>query len=71
MATITLIPKDDEGDTILDELEERIGLEPDDTGDDDERIYAIEDDEERVEIVDTLDDIDVDWATHLTLRSRA
>jgi hypothetical protein len=66
-STITLIPKDDDGERILDEFEERTGLEPEEKGDEDERIYPLEGDDHRIEIVDTLDDIDVDWAKHVGL----
>jgi hypothetical protein len=68
--TIILIPKDDDAERILAEFEERTGLEPE-TGDDDERIYPIEGDDHRIEIVETLDDIDTEWPKHVALGSPA
>jgi hypothetical protein len=67
--TLTLIPQDDEGEKILDEFEVRTGLEPEETGDDDERIYPLEGEDHRIEIVETLDDIDTEWTQHLSLGS--
>jgi hypothetical protein len=67
--THTLIPQDDEGEKILDEFEVRTGLEPEETGDDDERIYPLEGEDHRIEIVETLDDIDTEWTQHLSLGS--
>jgi hypothetical protein len=69
-STITLIPQDDDGERILDEFEQRTGLEAE-VGDEDERIYPIEGEEHRIEIVDTLDDIDTDWTKHVALGSPA
>ena len=63
---IILIPKDDDGERILDQFEERTGLEPE-LGDEDERVYPIEGDDHRIEIVETLDDINTDWTKHLAL----
>jgi hypothetical protein len=65
-STIILISQDDDGEKILDQFEERTGLEPE-KGDDDERIYPIEGDDHRIEIVETLDDIDTDWTKHVAL----
>ncbi|MCW3021046.1 MAG: hypothetical protein JWR30_368 [Conexibacter sp.] len=69
--TLTLIPQDDEGEKILDEFEVRTGLEPEDTGDEDERIYPLEGEDHRIEIVETLDDIDTEWTQHVSLGSPA
>lgn len=69
-STITLIPQDDEAERILAEFEERTGLQPE-VADDDSRIYEIEGDEHRIEIVETLDDIDAGWTEHVALGSPA
>jgi hypothetical protein len=69
-STITLIPQDDEAERILAEFEERTGLEPE-ISDDDARIYEIEDDEHRIEVVETLDDIHSSWTEHVALGSPA
>jgi hypothetical protein len=68
--TITLIPQDEEAERILDELEDQTGLEAEE-GDDDSRVYAIDGEDHRIEIVQTLNDIDEDWAEHLALGSPA
>jgi hypothetical protein len=71
MATsITFIPQDDDGERILDELETQTGLEAQDGGDA-ARIYPLEGDDHRIEIVETLDDIDGDWPQHIALESPA
>jgi hypothetical protein len=64
--TITLIPQDDEALSILDAFEAQTGLEPE-TGDDDARVYPLEGDDHRIEVVQTLDTIDEDWPEHLAL----
>jgi hypothetical protein len=69
-STITLIPQDDDGERILAEFEDRTGLEPE-LADDDARIYDVEGDEHRLEIVETLDDIDDAWTEHVSLGSPA
>jgi hypothetical protein len=63
---IILIPQDDDGEKILNEFEERTGLEAE-IGDEDERIYPIEGDDHRIEIVETLDDIETEWTKHVAL----
>jgi hypothetical protein len=68
--TIILIPQDDEAERILDEFEQQTGLEPADT-DGEERVYPLEGDEHRVEIVQTLTEIDEDWSEHVTVGSPA
>lgn len=71
MATsITFIPQDDDGERILDEFEQQTSLEPEDGGDA-ARIYALEGDDHRIEIIETLDDIDSDWTRHIALESPA
>jgi hypothetical protein len=68
--TITLIPQDDDAEKILDEFEVRTGLEAE-VGDDDERIYPIEGEDHRIDIIETLDDIDPEWPRHVALGSPA
>jgi hypothetical protein len=70
-STITLIAQDDEAYEILDEFEERTGLEPEETDDDETRVYAIEGEDHRIEIIETLDEIDDTWPEHLALGSPA
>jgi len=69
-STITLIPRDDEAARILAEFEERTGLQPE-LSDDDARIYEIDDEEHRLEVVETLDDIETGWTEHVALGSPA
>jgi hypothetical protein len=68
--TITLIAQDDEAEAILDEFEERTGLEPEE-GDDETRVYPIEGADHRIEIIETLDEIDEHWPRHVALGSPA
>jgi hypothetical protein len=68
--TITLIPQDADGERILDELEAQTSLEPEE-GDDGARIYALEGDDHRIEIIDTLDEVDGEWNEHLALEPPA
>ena len=68
--TITFIPHDDDGERILDELEQQTSLEAQD-GEDAARVYPLDGDDHRVEIIETLDDIDADWAQHIALESPA
>jgi hypothetical protein len=68
--TLILIPQDDEAERILDEFEDQTGLQPD-QGDDDARVYALEGEDHRVEVVQALTDIDEDWSEHVTLGSPA
>lgn len=68
--TLILIPQDDEADRILDEFEEQTGLDPQE-GDDDARVYALEGEDHRIEVVQALTDIDEDWSAHVTLGSPA
>ena len=62
--TITLIPQDDAAAPILEQFEQRTGLEAD-RGDDGTRVYAIEGEDHRIKIVQTLTEIDADWEDHL------
>lgn len=70
--TITFLPKDDEGERILDEFEQQTDLEAT-SGDDDDaaRVYALEGDDHQVEIVQTLTDIDPKWSEHIALEMPA
>ena len=68
--TITFIPQDDEGERILDEFEQQTSLAPEDGGDS-ARIYPLEGDDHRIEIIETLDGIDAQWNEHLALESPA
>jgi hypothetical protein len=68
--TITLIPQDDDGERILDEFEQQTSLDPEDGGDA-ARIYSLEGDDHRIEIIETLDDIDAEWTQHIALDSPA
>ena len=71
MATsITFIAADDDGARILDEFEEQTSLEPEDGGGA-SRTYALEGDDHRIEIIQTLDDIEADWPQHIALESPA
>lgn len=71
--TITLLPKDDEGERILDEFEQQTDLSP--SGEDGEdgasRVYPLEGDDHQVEIVQTLTDIDPEWSQHIALEMPA
>jgi hypothetical protein len=68
--TITFIPQDDDGERILDEFEQQTSLDPEDGGDGG-RIYPLEGPDHRIEIIETLDDIDPEWNEHLALQSPA
>jgi hypothetical protein len=68
--TISFIPQDDDGERILDEFEQQTSLEAEDGGDR-ARIYALEGDDHRIEIIETLDDIDAEWPQHIALESPA
>jgi hypothetical protein len=68
--TLILIPQDDEAQRILDEFEDQTGLEPEE-GDDDARVYALEGEDHRIEVVQALTEIDEDWSEHLALGSPA
>jgi hypothetical protein len=68
--TITFVPQDDEGERILDEFETQTGLDAEDGGDA-ARIYPLEGDDHRIEIIETLDGISDSWTEHLALESPA
>jgi hypothetical protein len=59
-----------EAERILDEFEERTGLEPELSDDDDRRVYPLSGDDHQVDVVQTLTDIDEDWAEHLAPESQ-
>jgi hypothetical protein len=61
--TITFLIADDDGDRILDELEQQADLEGE-VGDA-ARTYVLEGADQRSEILESLTDIDADWADHL------
>jgi hypothetical protein len=62
--TITFLIADDDGDRILDELEQQADLEGE-VGDA-TRTYELEGADQRSEILETLTDIDADWTEHLS-----
>jgi hypothetical protein len=70
--TITFLPKDDEGERILDEFEQQTDLtaEAGEEGDA-ARVYPLEGDDHQVEIVQTLTDIDPEWSQHIALEMPA
>jgi hypothetical protein len=69
--TIIFLAQDDDGERILDEFEQQTDLVPEEGGDSAERVYALEGDDHRIEIIQTLDDIDAEWPQHLALESPA
>jgi hypothetical protein len=69
--TITFLPKDDEGERILDEFEQQTDLEATPGTDESARAYALEGEDHRVEIVQTLTDIDPEWSRHIALEMPA
>lgn len=69
--TITFLPKDDDGERILDEFEQQTDLEATSDGDESARAYALEGEDHRVEIVQTLTDIDPEWSEHIALQMPA
>ncbi|MCW2983270.1 MAG: hypothetical protein JWR63_840 [Conexibacter sp.] len=68
--TITFLAQDDDGERILDEFEQQTDLVPEEGGGA-ERVYALEGDDHRIEIIQTLDDIDTTWPQHIALESPA
>jgi hypothetical protein len=71
--TITFLPKDDEGERILDEFEQQTDLETE-AGEEDgaaARVYSLEGSDHRVEIVQTLTDINPEWSEHIALEMPA
>jgi hypothetical protein len=69
--TITFLPKDDEGERILDEFEQQTDLEATAGGDESARVYALEGEDHRIEIVETLNSIDSGWSEHIALQMPA
>lgn len=69
--TITFLPKDDDGERILDEFEQQTDLEATPGGDESARVYALEGDDHQTEIVQTLTDIDPEWSQHIALQMPA
>lgn len=69
--TITFLPKDDEGERILDEFEQQTDLEATEGGDESARAYALEGEDHRIEIVETLNGIDAGWSEHIALQMPA
>jgi hypothetical protein len=66
--TITLVPLDDDGGRLLDQLETQTGLEPE-TVEDAARVYPLEDDDARAELLEALEDIDAGWQLHVSLEA--
>jgi hypothetical protein len=66
--TITFVPLDDDGERILDELETQAGLETD-TVEDATRIYTLEGEDQRGEVLEALEDIDAEWQVHVSLEA--
>jgi hypothetical protein len=70
--TITFLPKDDEGERILDEFEQQTDLEAEAGADGDAaRVYPLEGSDHQTEIVQTLTDIDPEWTQHIALEMPA
>jgi hypothetical protein len=70
--TITFLPKDDEGERILDAFEQQTDLEAEAGADGDTaRVYPLEGDDHQVEIVETLTGIDARWTDHIALQMPA
>lgn len=69
-SSITFVIKNHaEADRILDAFEQRSGLKPEDSGGD-TRVYPLEGEDHRVNVVQTLTDIDEHWPQHLVPESR-
>jgi hypothetical protein len=69
-SSITFVIKDHaEADRILDAFEERTGLEPEESVDD-TRVYPLEGEDHKVDVVQTLTDIDEHWPRYLVPESR-
>ena len=67
--TITLVPHDEEGERIVEEFAQRTGLDAEE--DDGRRIFDIEGTDHEIPFVQTLDEIDEDWADHVELEQPA
>lgn len=69
-SSITFVIKNHpEADRILDAFEERTGLEPEEK-DGNTRVYPLEGADHKVDVVQTLTDIDEHWSEHLVPESR-
>jgi hypothetical protein len=66
--TISFVPLDDDGERILDELETQAGLESD-TVEDRVRVYTLEGDDQRGEVIEALADIDAEWQLHVSIEA--
>jgi hypothetical protein len=65
-SSITFLTTDGaSGNRVLDEFEQRTALRAERSAD--RRIYALEGEDHRIEIVRTLDDIDPEWSRHLAM----
>jgi hypothetical protein len=70
-SSITFVLKHQpDADRILDAFEEQTGLESE-KPDDQTRVYPLEGDDHRVEVVQTLTDIDKHWSEHLAPQAPA
>jgi hypothetical protein len=70
-SSITFVLKNQPAaDRILDAFEERTGLESE-KPDEQTRVYPLEGDDHRVEVVQTLTDIDRHWSEHLSPQAPA
>lgn len=69
--TITFLPKDDEGKRILDAFEQRTNLHAEVGDDDGARVFPLAGADHRVEVVETLNEIDAEWPHHIALRMPA
>lgn len=66
--TITFLPKDDDGARILDEFEQQTGFTAEEGDDEGARVYALQGDDHRTHVVQTLNGIDPEWSQHIALR---
>jgi hypothetical protein len=69
-STITFVAQDEQAERILDAFEQRTGLQAEEARDA-ARVYPLEGDDHRIEIIRTLDEIDAGWNEHLALESPA
>jgi hypothetical protein len=67
--TITLIPTDEEGERIIGAFAERTGLDGEEDGG--RHVFDIEGTEHEIPFVQTLDEIDEDWADHVEIEQPA
>jgi hypothetical protein len=69
-STITFVPKDDDGERILDEFEQQTDLAAEEDGGE-ARVYPLDGEDHQIEIIDTLNDIDPEWTQHIALEMPA